>query len=138
MLYYLLQMGTTSYDMNSIFFIIGLLVADFVLLKIGLTLTKAERWKRMKWVAASYFIQFGTIFIIGSPLMILGMIGVFQGDIVAIIPVVIVSAFIDMNVINVIHRIGLKSSLIIVIMILVPMIFIMSQLGSIISMFMRL
>jgi len=135
MIFQLLQMGMTSKDMGSIFLILGLIVADLVLLKVGLALTKAERWKRMKWAVASYFIQFGVIFAIGSPLFLLGMIGAFKGDPAAIIPVVIISAFADMNIVNIIHRIGLKRSLVVVILILVPMIFVMSRLGEVISMF---
>ena len=129
----LLQMGLPSKFMSSIVILLVLIGADLILLKIGLVLTKTERWKTIRWVAISFAIQFGVIFVIGSPLFLLGMIGAFRGDIGAIIPVVIICTFVDMNVVNIIHRIGLKRSLLVVIIIIVPMIFIMSGLGPIIS-----
>jgi hypothetical protein len=138
MMFQLLQMGNNLKGLGPIFLFLGLLVADLVLLKIGLVLTKTKRWKKMKWAVASYFIQFGVVFSIGSPLFLLGIIGAFRGDPAGIIPVVIISAFVDVNVVNVIHRIGLRRSLVVVVIILVPMIFIMSQLGDVLSMFTRL
>jgi hypothetical protein len=138
MFFQLLQFGPMSVDMSSIFLILILTVADLVLLKLGLIITKAERWKKMKWVAASFFIQFGVIFAIGSPLFLLGMIGAFNGDFGAIIPVVIICAFVDINVVNAIHRIGLKRSLVIVAIIIIPMVFVMSGLGPLISQLTRI
>jgi hypothetical protein len=131
-------MGLPKDFMSSIVILFVLIVADIILLKIGLTLTKTECWKTMRWVAISFAIQFGVIFAIGSPLFILGVIGAFRGDIGAIIPVVIICAFVDMNIVNIIHRIGLKRSLLVVIIIIVPMIFIMSGLGPLISQFTKM
>jgi hypothetical protein len=115
-----------------------LIIADLVLLKIALAVTKTEHWKKMKWATASYFIQFGVVFAVGSPLFLLGMIGAFKGDPVAIIPIVFIAAFADVNIVNIIHRIGLRRSLIVVIFIIVPMVFIMRQFGDVISMVTKL
>jgi hypothetical protein len=51
---------------------------------------------------------------------------------------VIIAAFADVNIVNIIHRIGLRRSLIVVIFIIVPMIFIMRQFGDVISMVTKL
>jgi len=49
-------------------FIIAILLicGDILILKIGLTITKAEEKKNFKWVAGSFGIQFGLIFFITS------------------------------------------------------------------------
>jgi hypothetical protein len=106
---------------------------DILLLKLGLTITKAQKRTRMKWVAVSFLIQFGVILIISSPMILLGFAGVFDGGPGVIIPIIIFSIFIDLNVINVIHQVGLKRSLVVVLIIIVPIVFIMVSLGSVLS-----
>lgn len=87
----------------------------------------------MKWVAGSFAIQFGIIFIISSPLFLLGFMGKFKGEPDAIIPIVILSLFIDINVINVLHQVGLKRSFVILLLTFVPLILIMIELGVTLS-----
>ena len=87
----------------------------------------------MKWVAGSFAIQFGIIFIISSPLFLLGYMGSFKGEPDAIIPIVILSLFIDINVINVLHQVGLKRSFGILLLTFVPLILIMIGLGVTLS-----
>ena len=113
------------------FIIAGVLLGCGVLiLKLGLKITKAEFRTNMKWVAGSFGIQFGIIFFISSPLILYGMIGKFQGNPGVIAPVILFSVFIDLNVINIIHKIGLKRSLVVVIFVVVPIIAAMVILGS--------
>ncbi len=119
---------------------IGLLIlmaafagVDILLLKIGLAITKAKMRTKMKWVAVSFLIQFGVIFIISSPMFILGFAGEFKGDLGLVIPIIILCTFIDLNVINVIHQVGLKRSLIVVSIIIIPIVFIMVNLGPVLS-----
>ena len=107
--------------------------ADILLLRLGLKITNAKKRIRMKWVAVSFLIQFGVIIIISSPLFFLGFAGEFKGDPGVIIPIIILCTFIDLNVINVIHQIGLKRSLVVVLIIILPIVFIMVNLGSILS-----
>jgi len=109
---------------------IVLIVVDILILKIGLVITKAEEKKSMKWVAGSFGIQFGMIFFISSPLILYAMMGRFQGDPAIIAPVVLFSVFIDLNLINVIHKIGLKRSLVVVIFVVGPIITAMVILGN--------
>jgi len=108
---------------------------DILLLKLSLVITKAQKRTRIKWVAGSFLIQFAIIFIISSPLFLLGSMGVFQDDGpgAIIIPIIILSAFIDLNIVNILHQTGLKRSLIIVVIVLVPIVFIMIGLGDVLS-----
>ncbi len=134
MLFTFLQMGTPSIEELTPFIIMGVLAAgDILLLKLALVVTKAQKRTRMKWVAGSFAIQFGIIFIISSPLFLLGFMGKFQGEPDAIIPIVILSLFIDINVINVLHQVGLKRSFVILLLTFVPLILIMIDLGVTLS-----
>ncbi len=134
MLFTFLQMGTPSIEELIPFIIMGAFAAgDILLLKLALVVTKAQKRTRMKWVAGSFAIQFGIIFIISSPLFLLGFMGKFQGEPDAIIPIVILSLFIDLNVINVLHQVGLKRSFVILLLTFVPLILIMIELGVTLS-----
>jgi hypothetical protein len=95
--------------------------------------TKAKKKTRMKWVAGSFAIQFGIVFIISSPLFLLSILGTFQGNFNVILPIIILSAFIDLNVINVLHQVGLKRSFGILLLTFGPIIFIMIGLGTTLS-----
>ena len=131
MLFTFLQMGTPSIGELIPFIIMGAFAAgDILLLKLALVVTKAQKRTRMKWVAGSFAIQFGIIFIISSPLFLLGFMGKFQGELNVIIPIVILSLFIDLNVINVLHQVGLKRSFGILLIIFVPIIIVMIMLGN--------
>jgi len=131
MLFTFLQMGTPSIEELIPFIIMGVFAGgDILLLKLALVVTKAQKRTRMKWVAGSFAIQFGIIFIISSPLFFLGFMGKFQGEPDAIIPIVILSLFIDLNVINVLHQVGLKRSFGILLITFVPIIIVMIILGN--------
>ncbi len=132
----MLQMGINPFaEYEEIILIIILIGVDIFLLKLGLLITKAEYRTRIKWVALSFLIQFGAIFFISSPMLILGITGAFyEGPPVsAIILAIVGSIFLDFNIINVIHRVGLKRSFIIAIIILIPIIIAMSILIPYIS-----
>jgi len=134
MLFTFLQMGLPSIGELIPFIIMGVLaVADIVLLKLALVVTKAQKRNKMNWVAGSFAIQFGIIFIISSPLFFLGFMGNFRGEPDVIIPIIILSSFIDLNVINVLHQVGLKRSLGILLLTFVPLIMIMIGLGTTLS-----
>ena len=136
MLFTFLQTGTISMEeLFPIIFIVAVAVGDILLLKLGLAITKAKIRTRIKWVAGSFAIQFAIIFIISSPLFLLGAMGAFNDDGPGgiIIIIILLSAFIDINIVNILHQIGLKRSFIIVVMILVPIVFIMINLGNMLS-----
>ncbi|MBY9015809.1 MAG: hypothetical protein KGD68_08975 [Candidatus Lokiarchaeota archaeon] len=134
MLFTFLQMNGSSIGELIPFIMMGVLAAaDILLLKLALVITNAQKKTRMKWVAGSFLIQFGIIFIISSPLFLLSFMGSFHGDADVIIPIVILSVFIDLNVINVLHQVGLKRSFVILLITIVPIIMVMIGLGSLLS-----
>ncbi|UCD00918.1 MAG: hypothetical protein JSV23_08525 [Promethearchaeota archaeon] len=101
-----------------------IIVADIFVLKIGLAITKAEDKTNFKWVAGSFGIQFGMIFFISLPMLLMGFMGAYSdgGPDPAIIALTLIfSAFIDLHIVNVLHKLGLKRSLIIVILIMGPL-----------------
>jgi hypothetical protein len=112
---------------------LSLISIDIVILKIGLVLTKTQEKSSFKWVAASFGIQFGLVFFISTPLILEGLTGGFSDhgpDIALIILVVIFAAFVDINLINVIHKIGITRSIIIGIFIMGPITYAMYLIGS--------
>ena len=134
MLLYIFQTGTEVMEKYlPVIITISSLVGAFLLLKLGLTIVKADKRTRIKWVGYSFLIQFGVIFAIGSPLMLLGFAGEYKGDPIGMLPIIIIAMIIDLNVINVIHQVGLKRSLIVILMIIVPIIFAMRYLGELIA-----
>jgi len=134
MLLNLLQMGGALNEDTSLLILMAAFAGvDILLLRLGLGITNAKKRTRMKWVALSFLIQFGVIFIISSPMFLLGFSGAFDGDPGIIIPIIILCTFIDLNVINVIHQVGLKRSLVVVLIIILPIIFIMVNMGSVLS-----
>ncbi|KKK42612.1 hypothetical protein LCGC14_1319340 [marine sediment metagenome] len=102
-----------------------LILADILILKLGLVVTKANVKTEMKWVAGSFFIQFGLIFFIFTPMVLEGSLGAFgRGFPIELMVVTIIFAtFIDLQVINILHQLGIKKSLIIVLLIIGPMSF---------------
>ncbi len=134
MLLNLLQMGgPLNEETMGLILMAAFAGGDILLLKLGLTITKAQKRTSMKWVAVSFLIQFGVILIISSPMFLLGFAGAFKGEPEVIIPIIILCTFIDLNVINVIHQVGLKRSLIVVSIIILPIVFIMVNIGSVLS-----
>ena len=110
-----------------------LLLGDILILKIGLSITKAQEKVNFKWVAGSFGIQFGLIFFISTPMILGGWTGQYSEGgppITLMIFTVIFCGFIDLNVINILHKIGMLRSFIIVILILGPITYAMYLLGS--------
>ncbi|MFX0011118.1 MAG: hypothetical protein ACFE9R_12435 [Candidatus Hermodarchaeota archaeon] len=130
------QMGNFKIDeIIPLIMIAAFAVGDILLLKLGLVITKAQKRKRMKWVAGSFAIQFGVVFAISSPLFLLGIIGAFHGEPQGIVPIVFISAFIDLNIINILHQIGLKRSLVVVVFTFAPIFLMMVVFGMYVSSF---
>ncbi len=120
-------------EMIPIIIAVCLLVGDIFILKLGLTITKAQEKTNFKWVAGSFGIQFGLIFFISTPMILGGWTGQYttgEPPIALIIITVILCAFIDLNVINIIHKIGIVRALIIALLIIGPVTYAMYLLGS--------
>ncbi len=138
MLLAILQMGTSSTELLSPIIIMAAFAAgDILLLKLGLAATKSKRRTRMKWVAGSFLIQFGIVFIISSPLFLLGIMGAYQGEPQGLVPIIILSIFIDINIINILHQIGLKRSLVVGLLTFAPLMIIMVVFGSSLHLFFK-
>jgi len=112
----------------------GMMATTWIpLLKIGLIITKAEVKREWKWVLASSFIQAGLSFFIMAPIFInmfaeMGSEYGPEGDDMAglIFGMLALGMFINLQVINVLHQIGMKRALIIFVLEIIPVIIIMS------------
>ncbi|MFX1344492.1 MAG: hypothetical protein ACFFAI_05260 [Promethearchaeota archaeon] len=113
----------------SIFIAIPLMVGSFILFVIGIYAARAKEKKSFKWISVSFLIQFGIIFFVCSPLILFSMTGQFKGDPGLIIPVVILSIFIVINMVNVIHKIGLSRSFVVVLLFVLPMVAAITVIG---------
>ena len=99
-----------------IFFMVIALIVGLILLKIGLVVTKAETRTRFKWLLASFGIQVGMFFFVGSPMILLGISGAFgeQGpEVILIIIFLVLALFIEVHILNIIHRLGIKRALLV-------------------------
>ena len=100
-----------------------LLIVEIIVLKVALIVVKAEDRKGIKWVAISILIQLGVILFTCIPIILIELIGGLGGGYAfLVIIIIIVALFIDFNVINVIHRLGMKRALIVFIFFLIPII----------------
>ncbi len=100
-----------------------LLLVGVLIFAIALAITKAEVKTNAKWVFGSFFLQVSVIFFISVPLMLSGITGDLDNEGIdrgLIAAVIIFSAFIDVNVINVIHKLGIKKSTVVVLLIIIP------------------
>ncbi|MFX1575083.1 MAG: hypothetical protein ACFFB0_20290 [Promethearchaeota archaeon] len=105
-----------------------LILGSILLFKIGLVITKAQEKTNMKWVAVSFGILFGVTLFISLPL---SMTSSERGpDPLIIILVIIFSGLLITNIINIIHKIGLKRSFVLMILILAPIAFTMAIIFS--------
>ncbi len=114
----------------------ALLIGDIFLLKLLLVITNAQSKRKMKWVAISFLIQFGLIFLICLPIFLEAISGEFEErgpDPGMIIPFVFFSIFIDLNLINIIHKPGMVRSFIMSLFISAPIIASMFILGPLIA-----
>ena len=111
----------------------ALLGGGVLLLKFGLALNRAEDKTNMKWVAISFFIQYGVALFISLPILLEKIIVrtnqianpllKYKGPKAPIAVLTItVAIFILINLINMIHKVGIKRSIVIISFLLGPMI----------------
>lgn len=111
----LLQNGP-NWVLGIIYVIIIAFIVGLILLKIGLVIAKAEARTGFKWLLGSFGIQVGMFFFVGSPLILLGISGAFgeQGpEVILIIIFLVLALFIEVNILNIIHRLGIKRALLV-------------------------
>ena len=119
----LFQEGSDPFSDETIFMTLGIMFGlALVLLKLGLIVTKAEVRTGFKWVLASFGTQVGIFFFVGGPLMLLGFAGEMEGGppVVLIIIFILLALFIGVNILNVMHQLGMKRALIVFAMMLIP------------------
>lgn len=119
----LFQEGSDPFSDETIFMTLGIMFGlALVLLKLGLIVTKAEVRTGFKWVLASFGTQVGIFFFVGGPLMLLGFAGEMEGGppVVLIIIFILLALFIGVNILNVMHQLGMKRALIVFLMMLIP------------------
>lgn len=123
MIFLLFQEGSDPFSDEDIFMTLGIMFGlALVLLKFGLIVTKAEVRTGFKWVLASFGTQVGIFFFVGGPLMLLGFSGEMVGGppVVLMIIFIFLALFIGVNVLNVMHQLGMKRALIVFAMMLIP------------------
>ena len=124
MIFLLLQEGQDPFSDESIFITLGIMFGlALLLLKLGLIFTKAEVRTGFKWVLVSFGTQVGIFFFIGGPLMLLGFAGMMGGGppVVLIIIFIFLALFIGVNLLNVMHQLGMKRALIVFLLMLIPL-----------------
>jgi hypothetical protein len=116
------------------FIIAGILIlGGIIILKIGLAIAKAQSKTNFKWVAISYILQYGVTLFVSTPMlleMILqsmecaggGSCDYMGPDPGFIAMSVIFSVVLVLNLINLIHKPGLKRSFILTLLVLGPII----------------
>lgn len=92
-------------------------IIGMVLLKVGLSIVKAEKKTSMKNVLIYYLIYLGTIMFIMMQLMFIEMRGF---NIVAILGLSILAVFIVTNMINIFHDTGIKKAIFITVLLIIP------------------
>lgn len=123
MIFLLFQEGSDPFSDETIFMTLGIMFGlALVLLKLGLIVTKAEVRTGFKWVLFSFGTQVGIFFFVGGPLMLLGFAGEMEGGptVVLIIIFIFLALFIGVNILNVMHQLGMKRALIVFAMMLIP------------------
>ena len=99
--------------------IIGMVLTDLIMMKLGLAMVKADARTQFKWVVASFLIQILTIFIVISPLILIIALGLVP-PISNIIIFGVLALFIEINVINILHKTGFGRAIVVFIMIVIP------------------
>ena len=101
---------------------VGMVLVDAIIFKIGLKITKAETRNGLKWILISLGIQIGVILAVVAPIFLSGMSTGFGSDFLGYaIPFGFLALFMDWNVINVIHQVGMKRSFVLLIFMIIPL-----------------
>jgi len=103
-----------------------LLGAGVILFKIGLSITRAQERTNIKWVAISFFIQFGIAMFISTPLALDKVMALMTGrkyegpQALGFVITVVLSIFILINMINLLHKSGIIKSIILILLVMGP------------------
>lgn len=93
--------------------------------KLGLATVKSKTKKGFKWLAISIIMQLFIVALLASPFILIGFAGGFdyKGPSPGlIIFAIILAIFLDLNIINVLHKTGLKRAILCFFLMLVPLV----------------
>ena len=93
--------------------------------KLGLAMVKSKSRKRFKWLAISIIIQLCMIALLASPFILIGFAGGFDNKGPSpglIIFAIVLAILMDLNIINILHKTGLKRAILCFLLMLVPLI----------------
>ncbi len=93
--------------------------------KLGLASVKSKTRKGFKWLAISVIMQLFIVALLASPFILIGFTGEseYKGPSPGlIIFAIILAIFLDLNIINVLHKTGLKRALLCFFLMLVPLV----------------
>ena len=93
--------------------------------KLGLSAAKSKTRKGFKWLAISIIIQLFMIALLASPFILSGFAGEFEMEGPSpglIIFAIVLAIFMDLNIINILHKTGLKRAILCFFLMLVPLI----------------
>ncbi|MEJ2277797.1 MAG: hypothetical protein P8Y70_08640 [Candidatus Lokiarchaeota archaeon] len=95
------------------------------MLKIGLSISKAETRKNFVWVLGSFGIQIGLFIFISSPVILMSFAGVYQTGppVFPLIIVILIFVIVDVNAINILHKVGIGKSIVVLICLTIPLLF---------------
>lgn len=114
---------------------VALVITDAIVYKISFRLIKGDIARTsIKWIFISFGLIVGVILIILIPVFLISFdlsSGFINFGI--LIPFILLAGFIDLNMLNMIHKIGLAKSFIMFVLILLPIILFGSLLGFLIS-----
>ncbi|MHA1726514.1 MAG: hypothetical protein ACTSXH_17035 [Promethearchaeota archaeon] len=103
-------------------FIPVFIITEIVLLKIGLMIVKARERKNLYWVIISFFIQSCVISFVFVPFILFGIAGEFEGkeNYIILLIILLLALFLDYNLINIIHQLGAKRTLVVFLFFAIP------------------
>lgn len=93
--------------------------------KLGLATVKSKTKKGFKWLAISIIMQLFIVALLASPFILIGFAGGFdykEPSPGLIIFAIILAIFLDLNIINVLHKTGLKRAILCFFLMLVPLV----------------
>jgi hypothetical protein len=95
-------------------------------LKLGLKVVKSRTKKGFKWLAISIIMQLFMVALLASPFILIGFAGGFNDKGPSpglIIFAIIIAIFMDLNIINILHKTGLKKAILCFFLMIVPLVF---------------
>ncbi len=110
------------FRLSPLFVLIPLyLITVIIVFKIGLLIVKARERKSIYFVIISVFAQIGTIFLLFIPILLFGVAENWNMSYAPQLTLFIILAlFIDFNLINILHKLGLQRTAVVFLFFVIP------------------